>query len=85
MNVLVVGAGVIASIYGQALAEGGHHVVHLVRSGKASGLRDGVALDVFDWRKGHKRNFRGLYRPNAVETLSPADPFELVIVHVQPR
>ncbi|HYA64348.1 MAG TPA: 2-dehydropantoate 2-reductase N-terminal domain-containing protein [Candidatus Sulfotelmatobacter sp.] len=83
MNVLVVGAGIIGSIYGWALAEGGHHVVHLVRSGRASALSDGLTLDVFDRRKGHKRNFRGLYRLNAVEALSPADTFELVIVPVK--
>jgi len=83
MHVLVVGAGIIGTISGWALAEGGHHVVHLVRSGRASALREGLTLDMFDRRKEHKRNFRGLYRLNAVETLSPADTFELVIVPVK--
>jgi 2-dehydropantoate 2-reductase len=83
MQVLVIGAGIIGSIYGWALAETGHHVVHLVRSGRAAAFRDGLPLDVFDRRKGHKRNSRGLYRLNAVETLSPTDTFELVIVPVK--
>ena len=83
MHVLVVGAGIIGSIYGWALAESKHHVVHLVRSGRAAGLRDGMALDVFDRRKGHKRNFQGLYRLDSVETVSPTDNFELVIVPVK--
>jgi 2-dehydropantoate 2-reductase len=83
MRVLVVGAGIIGSIYGWALAESGHHVVHLVRSGRASALSGGLALDMFDRRKGHKRNFRELYRLNAVETVSPRDTFELVIVPVK--
>ena len=83
MHVLVVGAGIIGSIYGWALAEGGHHVVHLVRSGRVSALRDGLTLDIFDRRKGHGRDFRGLYRLNAVETFSSADTFELVIVPVK--
>ena len=83
MHVLVVGTGIIGSIYGWALADGGHHVVHLVRSGRASALRDGLTLDMFDRRKGHKRNFWGLYRLNAVETLSPTHSFELVIVPVK--
>ncbi len=83
MQVLVVGAGIIGSIYGWALAESGHHVVHLVRSGRAAALRDGLPLDMFDRRKGHKRNFRGLYRLDAVETLSATDAFELVIVPVK--
>jgi len=83
MHVLVVGAGIIGSIYGWALAESGHHVVHLVRSGRASPLRGGLSLDVFDRRKGHKRDFRGLYKLAAVETLLPTDTFELVIVPVK--
>jgi 2-dehydropantoate 2-reductase len=81
--VLVVGAGIIGSIYGWALAESGHQVVHLVRSGRAGTLCDGVALDVFDRRKGRKRNFYGLYRLDAVETLPPTDTFELVIIPVK--
>ena len=83
MHVLVVGAGIIGSIYGWALAQSGHHVVHLVRSGRASALRDGLTLDVFDRRKGHKRNFRGLYRLHTAETVSPRDTFELVIIPVK--
>jgi 2-dehydropantoate 2-reductase len=63
MRVLVIGAGIVGSIYGWALAQSGHRVVHLVRSGKASALRGGLTLDMFDRRKGHKRNFRGLYCP----------------------
>lgn len=83
MRVLVIGAGIIGSIYGWALAESGHHVVHLVRSGRATTLRDGLALDVFDRRKGRKGNFCELYRLDAVETLSPTDTFELVIIPVK--
>jgi len=30
MRVLVIGAGIIGSIYSWALAESGHHIVHLV-------------------------------------------------------
>jgi len=83
MDVLVVGAGIIGSIYGWALAESGHRVVHLVRSGRAAAFRDGLLLDVFDRRKGHKRNFRGLFRLHTAETVSPRDTFELVIVPVK--
>jgi len=83
MRVLVTGAGIIGSIYGWALAEAGHHVVHLVRSGRAVAFRDGLPLDMFDRRKQHKRNFRGLYRLDRVETLLPDETFELVIVPVK--
>lgn len=83
MRVLVVGAGIIGSIYGWALSESGHHVVHLVRSGRAAALRGGLEVDVFDRRKVRKRKFCGLYRLDAVETLSPTDSFEFVIVAVK--
>ena len=83
MRVLVIGAGIIGSIYGWALAESGHEVFHLVRSGRATSLRDGITVDVFDLRKGHNRNFRGLYRLHVVETLLPDATFELVIVPVK--
>ena len=83
MRVLVVGAGIIGSIYGWALAESGHEIIHLVRAGRASALGNGLALDLFDRRKGHKRNFRSLFRLNAVETLSATDTFDLVIVPVK--
>ena len=48
MRVLVIGAGIIGTIYGWALAEGGHHVIHLVGSGRADAFPDGLSLDVFD-------------------------------------
>jgi 2-dehydropantoate 2-reductase len=83
MRVLVIGTGIIGSIYGWALAESGQEVVHLVRSGRAASLRHGLAVDMFDRRKGRKRHFRGLYRLIAVEVLSPRDTFELVIVPVK--
>jgi ketopantoate reductase len=83
MRVLVVGAGIIGSTYGWALAESGHQVVHLVRSGRANALREGMRLDVLDLRKGHKRNFHGLYKLDAVETLSSTGTVELVIVPVK--
>lgn len=83
MRVLIVGTGIIGSIYAWALADGGHRVVHLVRSGRSAALGSGLKLDIIDRRKGHKRNFRGLYRLDAVETLLSDETFELVIVPVK--
>jgi 2-dehydropantoate 2-reductase len=83
MRVLVIGAGTIGSIYGWALSGSGQDVKHLVRSGRAATLVEGLPLDLFDRRKSGKRTFRGQYRLDAVETLSPRDSFELVIVPVK--
>ncbi len=80
MHVLVVGAGIVGTIYGWALAGSGHHVVHLVRSGRAAALSNGLAIDLFDKRKRPERSFRGLYKLTAVEALAPANSFELIIV-----
>jgi 2-dehydropantoate 2-reductase len=52
VKILMTGAGIIGTIYGWALAEGGREVVHLVRPGRAARLANGVAMDVFDRRKG---------------------------------
>ncbi|HEV2194518.1 MAG TPA: 2-dehydropantoate 2-reductase N-terminal domain-containing protein [Candidatus Acidoferrum sp.] len=83
MRVLVIGAGIIGSTYGWPLSGSGHDVVHLLRPGRAAAVRGGLPLDVFDRRKGHKRNFCGRYNLRAVEKLSPTDNFELVIVPVK--
>jgi len=77
---LVVGAGVIGTIYGWALSEAGHCVVHFVRPGKASRFGHGVPMDMFDRRKGRKRFFRGLYPLKVTEAISPSDKYELVLV-----
>jgi len=83
MRVLVIGAGIIGSIYGWALSDSGLDVVHLVRRGKAAALRDGLMVDMLDLRKGRKRHFHGVYKLAATKSLSPADGFELVIVRVK--
>ena len=59
MRVLVIGAGIIGSIYGWALSESGHDVEHLVRSGRAATLLEGLPLDLFDRRKGRNGAFAG--------------------------
>jgi len=46
MRILTVGAGVIGTIYGWEAAAAGHGVVHLVRAGRATRYRDGIAMDV---------------------------------------
>jgi len=83
MRVLVIGAGIIGSIYGWALADGGHDVVHLVRRRRSAALRGGFAIDMLDLRPGRKRHYQGIYKLAAMESVSPADGFELVIVPVK--
>jgi 2-polyprenyl-6-methoxyphenol hydroxylase-like FAD-dependent oxidoreductase len=72
MRVLVVGAGIIGSIYGWALRDSGHDVVHLMRRGRADALQEGFTIDMRDLRQGRKRHFRGVYKLAATESVSQA-------------
>ncbi|MCC7353089.1 MAG: ketopantoate reductase family protein [Anaerolineae bacterium] len=80
MKTLVVGAGVIGTIYGWALSDADIDVTHFVRKGKIEKYKDGVTLDVLDERKGHKKNNFTTYRLRCVEEVSPSDSYELIIV-----
>ncbi len=83
MKVLIVGAGVIGTIYGWALTNAGHSVVHLVRPGRRSKLENGISMDVMDRRKGYKKWFVGTYAIRTVDALNATDAYEIVIVPVR--
>jgi 2-dehydropantoate 2-reductase len=80
MKVLVVGAGIIGSIYGWAFAEAGHEITHLVRPGRAAQFIKGIEIDMYDVRKGHKRDLMGRYPIRVTETIQPSTGFDLVVV-----
>jgi len=82
MRILVIGAGIIGTIYGWALARGDHEVVHLVRPGRGADLREGLALDIYKRGQLSKRSIRTQYLLHAVETLSETT-IDLVIVPVK--
>jgi len=84
MIILIVGAGIIGSIYGWALSKAGHDVTHLVRPGKSQQLAKGIPIDLLDSRKGYVKQYIGLYALKVTETLSLSDGFELVIVPTKP-
>lgn len=84
MRVLIVGAGIIGTIYGWAISEAGHDVTHFVRTGKAAGLNNGIFMDVLDNRKEHKKQFVGIYHIKVTEELNSSDVFELIIVPTKP-
>jgi len=46
MNILIIGTGIIGTIYGWALKEAGHEVTHLVRTPKPELLKDGAKMDL---------------------------------------
>jgi len=79
VKVLIVGTGVIGTIYGWALAEAGVEVTHVVRSsGRPSA--GAVCLDLLDHRHGHPRHQQVRYTPAVVDAVTPGDGYELVVV-----
>jgi 2-dehydropantoate 2-reductase len=77
MKVLVIGRGVVGTIYGWALSEAGIDVTHVVRK---PGLPATDILELLDLRPGHSKNKRVSYVPKTVMQISPADGFDLVMV-----
>ncbi|MGD0297864.1 MAG: 2-dehydropantoate 2-reductase N-terminal domain-containing protein [Bryobacteraceae bacterium] len=77
MNVLIIGRGVVGTIYGWALSTSGIKVTHVVRK---EGLPTTDTLDLFDLRKGYPKHTRADYTPKTVRQISPSDGFDLVIV-----
>jgi ketopantoate reductase len=83
MKVMIVGAGVIGTIYGWALSEAGHSVIHLVRPGRGSFLTNGISIDMMDRRKNHKKWFSGNYAIKVIEALDSMTNYEMVIIPVK--
>ncbi len=82
MKTLIVGRGVIGTIYGWALSEASVDVTHYVRPGKAKPGRVDIPLDVLDERKGHTPENKTTYSMQCVDSIKPEDGFELIIVPV---
>ena len=77
MKVLIIGRGVVGTIYGWALSKAGIDVTHAVRK---DGLPATNTLDLLDLRTGYSKYARVTYAPKTVGQVSPSDDFDLVIV-----
>jgi 2-dehydropantoate 2-reductase len=88
MKILIVGTGVIGSIYGWQLAEAGHAVTHYVRAGQKSALEErGIPIRCLDARGGaahggKARIVETCYRPALVETLAASEA-DLIVTPVK--
>ncbi len=80
MKTLIVGTGVIGVLYGWALQKAGAEVTHFVRPGKSGRFPKGITLDLLDERKGHPPKSIQQYPIHCVDSISPADGYELIIV-----
>ena len=77
MKILIVGRGVVGTIYGWALSQAGFDVTHVVRK---EGLPASVTLDLLDLRAGYAKHRKATYTPKTVTQLEPAGDFDWVIV-----
>ncbi len=80
MNVLIVGTGVIGTIYGWALKEAGINVTHLVRTSKPDLVNNGAKIDILDERKGFKKYNQTNYHITITDSLADNSNYDLVIV-----
>jgi 2-dehydropantoate 2-reductase len=77
MKVLIIGRGVIGTIYGWALSNAGIDVTHVVRR---KGLSNTDTLDILDLRPGYPRHTRATYAPKIAARINSSDGFDLLIV-----
>jgi|SRR5579862_1168953 len=77
MKVLIIGRGVVGTIYGWALSKAGIDVTHVVRK---QGLPAREALDLLDLRPGYPKHSWATYAPKTVGQVDRSDGFDLVIV-----
>jgi 2-dehydropantoate 2-reductase len=83
MKILVIGAGVIGSVYGYVLAQAGNEVTHYVRPGKKASLERGIPIRFLDGRKKDPKDKDVLYDLKATESLSTEEPYDLIIASVR--
>ncbi len=84
MKILMVGRGVITSMYGWALERAGHHVEFYVREGRAAAYGEAIDLDLLDarrrpWGKRVTERWPARFR----ESLEPDHDFDLIVLSVQ--
>ncbi len=81
MKTLIIGTGVIGTIYGWALSESGVDITHLVRKGRKQEYLKGIDLDIYDTRGGnYPENVIQKYYPKLVEDVSEKDNYELIMI-----
>jgi len=83
VRILMFGRGTIATIYGRALQEAGHHVEFYVRPGRAAEYGDEVQMDLIDARRSPLgKRWRGSVHTTLRESFSAEDGFDLIVLSV---
>lgn len=83
MRILVVGAGVIGSIYGWQLEKSGCHVTHLVRKSKIDLYQaNGIKINCLDLRRSGRSQSEEKYQPEFVSDFDEKNPYQYILVAV---
>ena len=82
MKVLIVGTGIIGTIYGWALNEARVEITHLVRKGKAGQFPEGLKIDILDERKGYPKYQKTVYPARCIDRIENPGQYELIFVPV---
>lgn len=83
MKVLFLGRGVIASVYGWALAGAGHEVEFLVRPGRAAAYGDSIRLSLLDSRtRARGARVEETWPVTLRESLEPDHDVDVIVVSV---
>ncbi len=83
MKILVVGAGVIGSVYAWQLAEAGHDLTMLVRPGTREAFAQGIQIYCVDERTKPKKESVALFSPEISDDWSAVGDHELILVCVR--
>lgn len=83
MEILIIGAGVIGTIYGWQLQKAGSQVTHLVRKSKIDRYKSsGIQMKCLDLRNSQSRVSEEGYSPNFVDSISDNDEYDFILVAV---
>lgn len=81
MKILILGDGVIGSVYGKELAESGNEVTHLIRPEREENVAEnGIKIRCLDCRNGKNENTSYTYKPQVISELSKDNDFDLFII-----
>lgn len=84
MKILIIGTGVIGSVYGWQLFEAGNNITHLVRKGKKQIIeKQGINIRCLDKREGEENHKEVVYKPKIVEDINKNENYDLIIVPVK--
>ena len=83
MEILIIGAGVIGTIYGWQLQKAGCNVTHLVRQSKIDLYKSsGIQMKCLDLRNAKSQISEEGYQPSFVDSFSDTNEYYFILVAV---